>query len=195
MSTTQVVILVVVIVVIVFGSVVGLGMLLTGVAVREGNEVRDRFGCMNNLKALGELLMARKAGRGKLRPLEGAAYVLQVAPDVNDEDLDVFLCPGAPGADELGADFADAIRKLRPEHAGRLCSYRGPDQTALAAWKKANPGKRAIVACCAQGDDGLLPYHGDGICVLYETGKVEFIPGPVQVGPDSPDPRFRHLVR
>ena len=192
MSTTQIVILVVVIVAVVIGSVVGVGMLLTGVAVREGNEARDRLQCLNNLKQIGQLLLVRKAGQ-KLRQDDGEVHLLQTVKEIDYDDFDIFVCPGGPGEHEFGSNFVKVF-----------CSYRGPDQAALASWKAANPNKDPIIACDANGDDGLHPQHPDGVCVLHESGAVGFIPwkemqgydgGPVQVGPDSPDARFRHLVR
>jgi hypothetical protein len=60
-----------------------------------------------------------------------------------------------------------------------------------------------IIACDASGPNGE-PHHLDGLCVLRSDGSTKFVRwedmdgydgGPVPVGPHSPDPRLRHLVK
>ena len=137
---------------------------------------------MNNLKQLGGLFQARQAG-GRLEYPVGQAFFLQFRDELRPEDMMVFRCPEGP---DRG-----------------LTSYRGPDATALERLRE--PGLRSvIIACDANGPNGDEPFHDDGVCVLYSSGKTEFIRweemegydgGPVKVGPGSPDQRFRHLVR
>ncbi|MEN8149287.1 MAG: hypothetical protein ABFS86_05655 [Planctomycetota bacterium] len=140
------------------------------------------YRCMNNLKQLGGFFQVRQVD-GRLEDLVGAAFFLQFRDEVRPEWMAVFRCPGGP--------------------EDVTCSYRGPDATSLGRLR--DPGLRSVIlACCANGENGDEPFHDDGVCVLWSSGKVEFIPweemegcdgGPVKVGPGSPDPRFRHLVR
>lgn len=144
--------------------------------------------CLQNLDRLGQLLRRLEAN-GELKPLPGADYLLQVRAGLPERDSVFFQCPGDPDRDPA------------------RCSYRGPDAAFLArgaADRNSPEAAGQILACCACGDDGREPWHGDGVCVLHVKGVTEFIPysemegydgGPVPIGPDSPDPRFRHLVR
>ena len=157
-----------------------IGLLSAMVPTTTSHPPADR--CMFNLKLLAGLFQARQAG-GRLEYPVGQAFFLQFRDELRTEDLKVFRC--SEGPEDV------------------FISYRGPDAAALKRLRKVD-GKSDIIACDANGENGDEPHHEDGICVLYETGKVEFIQweemegydgGPVKVGPDSPDPRFRHLVR
>ena len=160
-------------------------LLLIGIGLATIPRLRvttNRQACRFNLSRIGGLLLAKQAG-GRLRYPEGSAYLLQVKDEVKAEDMKVFRCPEGP--DDV------------------LISYRGPDATALERIRQP-AGESIIIACDANGENGDAPHHDDGVCVLWSSGKTEFIRweemegydgGPVKVGPGSPDPRFRHLVR
>ncbi|MCU0726693.1 MAG: hypothetical protein MUE73_13050, partial [Planctomycetes bacterium] len=144
--------------------------------------------CQNNLRQIGGLLLTERDA-GRLRILEGAAFLTQLAPLVSDDDLKVFLCPGDPGAPEANA--RDRIH----------CSYRGPDLETARRFVEGTLPKDAILACDACGDDGTGQWHDRGLCVLYPSLKVECMRrgapdgAPAKVGPGSEAPRFVRLVR
>jgi hypothetical protein len=166
------------------------GGVFVALALLEGpaHPVYPLLTCQNNLRQIGGLLVAEHAA-GRLRVLGGAAFLTQLAPLVIDEDLKVFLCPKDPGAP--GANTRDRIH----------CSYRGPDLETARRFVDGTLPKDAILACDACGDDGTVPYHEPGLCVMFASGKVECLKrgapngAPAKVGPGSLDPRFIHLVR
>ncbi len=97
--------------------------------------------------------------------------------------------PGVPGAAFLAAALPEADR-------GLAAGFLGPSTALLA---KLAAGETPLVVAA----DGAAPGLPDGICVLYEDGRPEFLPypllagfagGPVRAGPDSPDPRLASLV-
>ena len=142
--------------------------------------------CLGNLAQVGKLLSMRIPGN-RLERLDGPDYLLQAKEELKTPKPSLFLCPGHEDAAPGG------------------CSYRGPDWRMVEeSLKEGWIQKPVIVACCANGENGDSPYHEKGVCVLFDTGQTEFFPwtsmkgyegGPVPVGPDSPDPRFQHLVR
>ena len=149
---------------------------------------QPRVECLQNLHRISRLLRALEEEKG-LEPRPGAEYLLQILPGLAEHEQSFLVCP------------------LDPDRATTRCSYRGPDAAFLAseAADRSSPESRAkILACCACGDGGDEAWHPDGVCVVYVRGATRFIPwselegcegGPVKIGPDSPDPRFRHLVR
>ena len=149
---------------------------------------------MNNLRQIGGLLETERIA-GKLKPLTGQAFILQVSDGVPDDRLEVFSCPGDP-------DVPDDQEREKLH-----CSYRGPDASTARLYTEGKLEKPVILACDANGPDGDEPFHEEGVVVLWSNGYVNFIPwvamegyapgnlNPFRVGPDSPDPRFRHLVK
>ncbi|MHC4858617.1 MAG: hypothetical protein ACYTDY_00835, partial [Planctomycetota bacterium] len=127
--------------------------------------------CQNNLKNLGDILIARRAGMGWTEH-SGAAFLLQVAEEIQDEDLMVYICPGEPPnpddpRPELGSPaFVEMYHDLELpggiEH--RHCSYAGPD------WSKLRPRRRDVnyVIGADKCRHGRL-HHADGIVVLYDS--------------------------
>ena len=169
------------------GCLLGLTMLLSECPSR-GDGSGLRRGCLNNLKQLGGFLLTYDLA-DEIARVPGADYVLQVGRDLTPQQHRAFHCPGDP----TPAD----------EHR---CSYRGPDEWLLELQRSRGDGRRdyPYVACDANGPAGDEPYHEDGVCVLCSSGSVEFVRwedmqgyagGPVKIGPGSPDPRFRHLIR
>ncbi|MCU0726498.1 MAG: hypothetical protein MUE73_12025 [Planctomycetes bacterium] len=162
--------------------------------------------CQNNLRQIGELLTARAAA-GSLRRLDGAAFLLQVASDLNDDDLKVFICPAERGPDPKRPtpgmpESLDLYRKVFPRAGpdGRMCSYAGPDFTSYPD----RPGDGRRIWACDRCRGGV-PHHRHGLSVLWSNGKVEVIPfrdiagcdpekPRIILGPDSPDPRLRPLM-
>lgn len=157
--------------------------------------------CMNDLKQIGVLLTLRRQKGEEIFTESGSRFLLQVAPDLADHDLDVFLCP----LDMRYAALRESalVEMLRTDWRTAPCSYRGPDEWLLAQLR-ANPDPKTlrVVACDMGGPDGDEPHH-EGVVVLYEDGRVDFLDwdeiegadgDPVPVGPNSPDPRLRHLV-
>ena len=143
--------------------------------------------CLQHLYRIGMLL---REHADEVEPRPGAEYLLQLAPFAGEyERRTLFTCP------------------LDPDRATTRCSYRGPSRALLEAGateRGSAESKGRIIACCACGDDGTTPWHGDGVSVLYANGTTEFIPwsdmegyegGPVRIGPGSPDPRFRDLEK
>ena len=164
--------------------------------------------CNTGLWILGTHLQTRR-DEGRLQALTGSQFLLQIAGDLHDAELHHLVCPGdlerRVERRELWNESEEFIQRCRDDWRSTPCSYRGPDKELLAeimaSTRKITP---AIIACDANGPDGRTPYHPNGINVLYENGEVEFLEwyeikgsdgDPVPVGPDSPDPRLRHLVR
>jgi hypothetical protein len=167
-----------------------------------GQDLVARVECMNSLRRFGEMMRGRTE-EGSLELLAGAALFLQGAGDFQDEDLVAFLCRGDPRYEELTSDHPALVAMFRSDLKTAPCSYRGPDAQLLREAIEIPGADRAIIACDLNGPDGNEPHHANGICVLWNTMKVDFIRwehmegyagGPVQVGPGSPDPRFRHLI-
>jgi hypothetical protein len=162
----------------------------------QAREAVKRVRCMNNLRQLGGLLALKRA-EGNLERVPGAAYLLQVAPEVRDENLEIFLCSGDPRFAEFALDPAPFVTLYRDDWRTAPCSYAGPDHQLLSRMER-HRVEEIIIACDADPN-----HHADGICVLYNTGKVGFLPWseiegsdgrPVAIGPTCPDRRFQHLV-
>lgn len=167
----------------------------------------DHVECMNNLRQIGGLLASRQAGEG-LKEYSGPAFLLQVADDLQDEDLGLFICPGepkgaAPDRPPVGSpEFIRMYWDLTPADLAkdrdwsRYTSYAGPNWRQFPREKDAD----RLWACdhCAGG-----AAHHDGITVLWNSSKVDFLKpdeltgmsaGLIQVGPDSPDPRLEKMI-
>lgn len=165
----------------------------------------ERLECLDHLQELGALLMTLRQAGGHFRLEGGPAFLLQFRTWVVDDDaLDVFLCPGDPLAAQLTARPQLFVKQMRGDDP--LCTYRVADDAMIEA--TFGPGMESeepvIVACCANGEDGEQPWHEGGVCVLRSDGRPGFVTfeemegydgGPVKVGPGSPDPRFARLVR
>ena len=138
----------------------------------------DSRRCVWHLRQIGELLADHSFDRPRtLRALPGARFLLQLEPDcVEDIDLDVFCCHLDPEAP-------------RPNPRGALrCSYYGPDAETAEAYAAGKLTGPVILACCDR--------HKGGLLVVWTTGRTETLTGQHSpVGPGSPDPRLRHLVR
>ncbi len=72
--------------------------------IPKGQEAKNRVQCMNNLRQIGALLVTKNAGSGVI-PYSGAAFVLQVANEIGDEDLDddfwIYLADCTDGFTEM----------------------------------------------------------------------------------------------
>jgi hypothetical protein len=211
----------VLLVLLIFGGVLGLVFIMAVVGlvtlvIPKGHEAKDRVHCMNNLRLIGALL-ARRQSAGELRQFNGPAFLLQVAEDIEDEDLGIFICPGEPeeaasGRPPVGsAEFIRMYRDLEPSDLAedrdwsRYTSYAGPNWESFPEPKAGPSGTRRdrmtrLWACdaCVGG----RPHH-EGIVVLYSSGKIDFLlpeqlegmsEGEFQVGPGSPDPRLERVI-
>lgn len=179
--------------------------------IPKGQEAKNRVTCMNNLRQIGGLLATLNAGSGA-KPYNGAAYVLQVAGDVGNSDLGVYVCPGEPenmddarpeaGSPEFIKMYREDMDLKKGKVEDRYTSYAGPNWTAFPQ-SKAGVGKQEtrLWACdkCRNG----AAYH-DGIVVLYSSSKVDFLKldqleghsddGTIIVGQESPDPRLAKMT-
>jgi hypothetical protein len=179
---------------------------LSVVALLEGlqshnHRASPRVACMNNLRQIGGLMRGRMAEE-RMERVPGSAFLKQMAPDIRDEDLVVFLCPKDSRYSSLLANQDDLVKHYREDWRTAPCSYRGPNAELLAE-AFAPDAPRLILACDHCGPAGSDPWHETGVVVLFNDGRVDFIlweemegydGGPVPVGPGSPDPRFRRLV-
>ena len=163
-----------------------------------GREKRNFVTCMNGMMHLGGLLRARRE-RGDLCAMAGEAFLLQLADEMKDAHLRFFLCWGEPGN-----DCFHRYRDPEPvSREGLRSSYLGPDLETAGRFVRGELDVKVFIACDAPGADGE-PHHRHGLTVLRADGLADFVEwkvmqgydgGPVPVGPDSPDPRFRHLVK
>ncbi|MHC4470246.1 MAG: hypothetical protein ACYS99_04715 [Planctomycetota bacterium] len=163
---------------------------------------RHQAACLTNLFHLAGHMRARLASL-KLANESGSAFLLQLAPKVKDEWVKIFVCPGDRGVVGTEVGTPDFVERYRAGWRSAPCSYRGPSAEFLAAAVRGEAPERYILACDKNGADGRAPHHASGVCVLWNDSKVQFLRweemeghegGPVQVGPGSPDPRFRHLI-
>ncbi len=130
--------------------------------------------------------------QGRLRPLAGVAFLTQPA-DGNVEgkkESPAFVCLADP-------ERPDAWCRPCTPH----CFYRGPDLETARRFVEGTLPPDTVIACDADGPGGDIPWHEDYLIVLQASGRVVWLPRgdpsqvPLVIGPDSPDPRFRHLVR
>ncbi len=180
--------------------------------IPKGKEVKDRVTCMNNLRQIGSLLVALDAGPG-VKEYSGAAFVLQVAGDVKNEDLDVYVCPGEgenmddPRPSTSDPEFVAMYREEMNLKSGkvedRFTSYAGPNWKAFPKSKAGKAKQETRLWACDKCRNGAA-YH-DGIVVLYSSSKVDFIKlenleghsvdkGTIDVGPDSGDKRLAKMI-
>lgn len=172
-----------------------------------GPSARPKLVCMNNLRQIGALLLMRMQMGEDIYDQRGAHFLLQVAPEVDAADLRVFLCEGDDRHADLldSSDRDDRLRRMfKDDRRTAPCSYLGPDEELLSQLREnPNPEIPLIIACDMNGTDGQQPHHPNGVVCLWSDSKVTFTEWeemegydgePVPVGPNSPDPRFRHLV-
>jgi prepilin-type N-terminal cleavage/methylation domain-containing protein len=179
--------------------------------IPKGQEAKNRVTCMNNLRQIGSLLVALEAGPGA-KEYNGAAFVLQVADDVNNEDLDVFICPGegdnmddprpATSDPEFVAMYRDQMDLKAGKVEDRFTSYAGPNWKAFPKSKAGKDKNATRLWACDKCRNGAA-YH-DGIVVLYSSSKVDFLKlenleghsddGIIRVGPDSGDKRLAKMI-
>lgn len=193
------------VVITIIATLAGMVAALAPKLINEGKKTD----CQNNLKQIGELLLARNASRS-IKPYAGAAFLLQVKDDVKNNQLKVFICPGEPGdattadrPDKDSQEFADMYRNLElPDGVeGRYTSYAGPEK-----WHRPNAGplKHATWLWGCDRCVGGQAYHPDGLCVLFDDASVGFWTidkleghseedGVIQVGPESPDSRLKRM--
>lgn len=127
-------------------------LLVTAVGCGKRVQYEHRLGCMNNLRQLGGLLKLREV-QGKLKPVPGAGFLLQLWDDIPPEDREVYVCPSDPRA--------------AAHRATRYGSYLGPDEATLDRMSAEPRNGKLVIAAC--------PHHEDGVVVLYSSSKVEFL--------------------
>jgi prepilin-type N-terminal cleavage/methylation domain-containing protein len=184
---------------------------LVTLLIPEGERAREKLECQNNLRQIGGLLKLKSTGQ-KMKYYTGAGFLLQIANDVPDEDLEVFICPGEFVPEDTGRpavgtpEFVEMYRKMDLKAGGvedALTSYAGPNWKEYPP-KKAGRGKTETRLWGCDRCKGDNPHH-DGITVLYSSSKVSFLkldeleghqPGQetIQVGQTSPDPRLRKMI-
>ena len=151
------------------------------VSVRIATQNSARTGCANNLRQLGTRLVANHAQ--KPWPSWGAAW------DLREDGVECLACPGDPRIDPQDEAWRRRVAALGPDPST------WPEGTTSYAFReraryplRAEDEPPHALAC-----DLRLDHHGDGIHVLYEDGKVEFLeradPGPFRLGPDGPTAR------
>jgi prepilin-type N-terminal cleavage/methylation domain-containing protein len=176
-------------------------------------ERSDQTVCLNNLMQIGGILTGKNAGKGLDDTRSGAAFLLQVADDLNDADLEVFVCPGEPGnpddprpkpgSPEFIAMYRDQLDQKTGQVEDRFCSYAGPNLKDYPMVRAGAGSKRVRLWACDKCRNGHA--HHDGIVVLHTSSKVQVLPiedleghdadeGMIVVGADSPDPRLRKMT-
>ena len=128
-----------------------------------------------NFRQIGALLMMKDMGGRPIRKYSGPAFLLQVAKDIQDDDLSVFLCPDEPvdahpTRPEIGtAESVKLYRTIKPDRVEDWSLY---TSYAGANWgefpRDAASRDSRVWACC--------PHH-DGVVVLWDSSKVTFIDG------------------
>jgi prepilin-type N-terminal cleavage/methylation domain-containing protein len=194
------------VVITIIAALVGMVTLI----IPKGEKAREQLECMNNLKQIGDSLKLLDVG-GKLKNYLGAAFVLQVASDVNDADLGVFVCPGEPenyddprpavGSDEFKAMYRKEM-ELPTKIEERFTSYAGPNWRDFPPRKAGTGATEERLWACDKCRNGGA--HHDGVVVLHESTKTEFIDfkdlkgmgteGEIIVGKNSPDPRLEKMI-
>ena len=179
--------------------------------IPRGQEAKNRVECMNNLRQIGAFLATINTGDG-FKPYSGAAFVLQVAGDVSDEDLNVFICPGEP--DNLDdprptigdKSFIDMYRKMdlkTGQVEDRYTSYAGANRKAYPQPKAGPAARKTQIWACDKCRNGMA--HHDDIVILYSSTKVDFLKfgdleghdaesGEIIVGPGSQDERLEKMI-
>ncbi len=159
--------------------------------VQRGTRESKKTNCMNNLRQMGTVMVANHAS-GPWPKKSGAGFLLDLwftSTEVQG-DVKVFICPADenavedPGGDVHKAMFEGLERKLEtwPEditnYAARLTR-----SNPLRSSAKENQA----LACDRNGLTGDDPHHGDGLNVLFEDGKVEYLDrDKLGLGPDEP---------
>ncbi len=177
--------------------------------IPQGQEKKDLVTCMNNLNQIGGLLATLQAGKG-YKEYSGAAFVLQVADEVGDEDLKVFNCPGDKDAarpESGSAEFIAMFRKDMNLKEGKVedkhCSYAGPNFKDHPIPKAGAAAKETRLWACDKCRNGAAQHNG--IVVLYTSTKVEKLEvadleghnkeeGTIVVGPNSGDKRLAKMI-
>jgi len=163
---------------------------------------RHQTACLGHLFHLGGHLRATLASR-KLSRRPGREFLLQVAPRVRDAYIGIFVCPGDRRVRGSDVETPAHLARYRDDWKAAPCSYRGPSAEFLEKAARGEATERYILACDRNGGDGRSPHHPGGVAVLWNDSQVQFVRweemeggdgGPVPVGPNSPDPRFQHLV-
>lgn len=164
--------------------------------------------CMNNLRILGGLLQKQRPGGKEIYEETGSKFLLQAAPEASDDHLYLFLCVEDERYSALRSGYGFDKERLSPlfreDWRTAPCSFRGPDKWLLERLRSgAYAREKVIIACDMNGLDGRSPHHIDGVVCLWNTTRITFMEWDqmegydgdiVPVGPDSPDPRFQHLV-
>ncbi|MHC4469916.1 MAG: type II secretion system protein [Planctomycetota bacterium] len=177
--------------------------------IPQANKAKEKSVCMNNLKNIGDILIAKKAGKGWVK-YSGAAFLLQIANEVKDEDLVVYVCPGEEGnpddprPESGSAEFIEMYRSMKLQEGveDRYTSYSGPNWKQFPEKRAGRESLKTRIIGCDKCRDGA-PHH-DGIVVLYDTSKVGFMEleeltghdeeqGLIIVGGDSPDERLQKM--
>ena len=193
------------VVITIIAALVGLVTLL----IPEGEEARKKAQCMNNLRQIGGLIVTRQSSGKQVMNYSGAPFLLQVANNIKDTGLEVFICPGESGVQgrpETGTqDFIDMYRKneknlmkLDEDALSKMSSYAG----ANWAEHKYNPASNESRIWGCDACMGRIPYHR-GIVVLWDSNKVNFIDvdslegqreDQIVVGPGSGDKRLEKMI-
>ena len=98
---------------------------------RDGHVDPHLVTCMNNLRQL-SMLKSERLDAERLQLLPGSAFLRQMATDLDDADLEVFLCPDDPRYPSLIGNRDDLVKRYRADLRTAPCSYRGPDADLLA---------------------------------------------------------------
>jgi len=196
------------VVITIIAALTGLVASLIPMAIEHSN----RATCTNNLHQIGGLLHALE-GSGQLENYSGAAFLLQVAPHINDEDLTAFICPGEDdniddprpkdGSEAFISMYRDEMDLASGKIEDRYCSYAGPNLKDFPPARIGRESKRSRFLGCDKCRNGQA--HHDGIAVLYSTSKVAVLPvadlaghgedaATITVGKGSPDPRLEAMT-
>jgi prepilin-type N-terminal cleavage/methylation domain-containing protein len=192
------------VVITIIAALSGLVVAVVPIAIEKSKETA----CLNNLLQIGGILSGLKSS-GELQQYSGAAFVLQAAEFVKDDDLSMFVCPGEavnpddPRPDVKGDRFINLFREEMDLTAGkvedRMCSYAGPNLRKFPPAKVGRDSQRTRLWACDKCRNGHA--HHDGIAVLHESSKVEILrmrdlkghddgENRILVGPNSPDSRL-----
>jgi hypothetical protein len=145
--------------------------------IHPSHRAHPRVYCMNNLRSMGYLIF-EEGEPGRLERVPGSGFLKQLAIDVRDEDLGIFVCPGDPRypfADDpdqpwLVENLEDLVKRYRRDWRTAPCSYRGPDAELLAEALRPN-APRLIIACDLNGPDGRDPFQRTVSWCSTTTGR------------------------